>query len=226
MSLLTGLYTYEVALLVLGVAFFVILLAAFIRSVLRSQSYTALFPFFGLTVAMIGYPGIKSFQYKDGVVTIERITDQLQKDPANEDLRETLTEQVTEIADRPNSTPEALASIGTAQFALGDHEAARMNLDKALLASPTLPEVTKLQALITLDEKLTTLTEQAEQNPGDLAAGAELKRAATEVSQLPVASPVLLGKAARAEMIVGNKAAAESLADKVRRIGPKRLIAK
>jgi len=72
--MVAGLYTGEVVLLVLGVALFIVLLGALRNALAAGKSYAGLLPFFLVTIAMIGYPSIKSIQYKNGIVDIERDT--------------------------------------------------------------------------------------------------------------------------------------------------------
>ncbi len=219
--MINGLYSYEVVLLALGAAFFLVLLAGFIHLLWRDKPYSKLLPFFCFPVVMIGYPSIKSIQYQDGIVTLEKTTDQLQRDPTNPTLRETLNKQLAQTADRPGSAPGALVAIAAAQFALGNHMGAKAHLDQALQAGPALPKATELKKRIEFDDKLTALTQEVERNPGNAVAKAQLGQAANQVSQLPVASPVLLNKMARAQAVLGNNAAAESLASKVRKIDPR-----
>ncbi len=226
MSFLQGLYPYEVVLLVLGVVFFFVLLASFVSLLRRGQPYAGLLPFFVLTIAMIGYPGVKTSNTKDGVITMERTTDQLQRDPTNAALGQTLHSQLTQILNRPTATPQALVAIAGAQFALGDHAGAKTNLAKVPQSVAASPQAEKLKTLIGLDERMTTLMDEVQQHPGNSAAGTELEHVANQVSQLPIASPLLLNRAARAQTLLGNTAAAESLTRKVMKNDPRLLITK
>ena len=69
-----GLYLGEIVLLVLGVVLFVVLLGALRKALAAGRSYAGLLPFFLVTIVMIGYPSIKSLQYKDGMLQIENDT--------------------------------------------------------------------------------------------------------------------------------------------------------
>jgi len=222
-SLTQGLYSYEIVILVLGAAFFLILLGGFVTSLVKGKPYIGLLPFFVLTIGMMGFPSVKSFQYKDGMLTIEKTTDQLQRDPTNTALRTSLQTQLSQLEARPAATPEALVSIAAAQFALGQHAAAKDNLAKVPPSVAESPQAVKLKTLISLDERLSALTLEVQKNPANRAAGAELAHAAEQVAQLPVASPLLLNRAARAQAVIGNVEAAHTLEKKVMKIDPKLL---
>ena len=71
--LVDGLYGYEIVLGALGVLLFVALLPMLLRQIWRDKPYGGLLAFFILPVAMIGFPSIKSIQYKDGVVSLEYV---------------------------------------------------------------------------------------------------------------------------------------------------------
>ena len=94
MGLLTGftngLYPGEVILLVMGVVVFVVLIFAFLYQLLHQRSVTALLGFFMLPVVMVGYPSIKSIQFKGGVISVEKTTDQLLANPADPQSRQAL----------------------------------------------------------------------------------------------------------------------------------------
>ena len=218
MSFFDGLYPYEVVLLWLGALFFLILAAAFVRLVWMGKPYGKLLPFFVVPVAMIGWPGIQSVQYQNGVIEIQKTTTQLQQDPTNAALRATLQAKLAQAVNRPATAPQASAILAAAQFALGDHKSARAGLAKALEQAPQLAEALNLKKRIDLDDRLNTLTAQVERDLNNAAAKKELASTADEVAGLHVASPVLLSKAARAQKLVGNAAAAERLDAQVAQI--------
>src|SRR5215467_5674026 len=114
--LVDGLYGYEIVLGALGVLLFVALLPMLLRQIWRDKPYASLLAFFILPVAMIGFPSIKSIQYKDGVVSLEKNARELQRDPTNTALRETVAKQVSDISSRPSASPETKARVAQAQF--------------------------------------------------------------------------------------------------------------
>jgi hypothetical protein len=220
MGFFNGLYSYEIALLVLGVALFFVTLGAFWALMIRGKPFSKLVPLFIISVAMMGYPGIQSISFQNGVVTITKVTSQLQQDPTNTALRQTLQKAVDETASRPAADPNTMATIATAQFALGNKDAAEAQLSAASRTAPQLPAVVALQQKIDLDNKLTTLTSQVQENPTNEGAKAQLQQAVTEGSALKIANPLLLTDLASAQLAVGNSNQASVLADRALKIQP------
>src|SRR3954463_9801628 len=104
-KLVDGLYGFEIVLGALGVLLFVVLIPMLLRQILRDKPYGGLLAFFVLPVAMIGFPGLKSIQFKDGVISLEKDSHQLQQDPTNKELREKVAQQVSEINTRAPKDP-------------------------------------------------------------------------------------------------------------------------
>jgi len=226
MNLFDGLYPYEAVLMVLGVVLFVVLVIAFIVLIVKGRPFGTLLSFFAVPVVMIGFPSIKSIQFHDGVVTVDKLTHDLQQDPTNAALRTSLDKQVAEVTSRPTTNPASVAAIGSAQFALGDHIAAAINLRKALEAAPQLTQALELKKRIDLDNTLTKVITQVQQHPDDAAAKESLRKAVAEAGQLQIASPQLLTNIARAHAAIGNRTEALNLADKALAINPSLNLAK
>ncbi len=108
---LDGLHSYEVVLLLLGGLLFIVLTISLAAFMMRGRPFGTFLPFFGLSIVMMGFPAIKSVQYKDGVLSIDKTTAELQKDPTNATLRDTLEKRLAQLADRPPSSAQALTAI-------------------------------------------------------------------------------------------------------------------
>src|SRR5436305_6938997 len=100
MSFFDGLYSYEVVLLVLGAVFFLVLMIAFVVLLSQGKPYGTLLVAFVIPIVMIGFPAIKSVQYHDGVVTIDKLTHDLQHNPTDSAKRAELNQKVSELASR------------------------------------------------------------------------------------------------------------------------------
>lgn len=220
MNFFDGLYGYEVLLLILGALFFIVLVGAFVILIVQKRPYGKLGMFFAIPVFMIGFPSIKSIQYKDGVLSVDKLTHELQQNPTDTEKREQLRRKVADVGNRPAADPAAIVSIANAQFALGNHKAAEANLQKAIEKAPDLPMVVELKKKFDLEQALTKLTAQVEQHPADPAVKQELKQKVEETSKLPVASPQLLTTLARAQQLTGNHTEAVKLADTALKIDP------
>lgn len=220
MNLFDGLYGYEVILLILGMLFFIVLMVALLILIAQRRPYGKLGMFFAIPLIMMGFPGIKSIQYKDGLISVDKLTHELQQNPTDKEKREELSRKVADVGNRPVADPAAIASIANAQFVLGDHKAAEANLQKAIEKAPDLPNVVELKKKLDLDQALTKLTAQVEQHPADPALKQELKQKVEEASKRPVASPQLLTTLAQAQQLTGNHTEAVKLADTALKIDP------
>jgi len=226
MKFLEGLYSYEIVLLALGVVLFVALLVAFLYLVFQGKPFAALLGFFLIPIAMIGYPSIKSIQFKDGVVTISKQTAQLEQDSTNKSLRESLHTAIAKIQARPAASADTSVTLARAQFALGNETAAKSNLQKALAASPNLPAAQNLKAKMELTGNLSTLATQVEENPEDAGARAELHKQLAVATSEPIANPEALAAVAHAQATVGNHKQALQSAEKALAIDPNSTAAK
>lgn len=215
-----GLYLYEVVLLVLGGFLFVILIISLLYLLLHKRSMVSLLPFFVVAIAMIGYPSIKDIQYKDGLLTIEKTSDQLAQDPTNNSVRQNLQQQVANIASRPTSSSQSTATLAKAQFALGDEQAANANLQKALQADPKNATAQDLKQKVEAVDSLKQLTSQVEADPTNSAAKTKLTNTLAQASQLKLASPNALIQVAKAQAALGDHAKALENTQKVLSIDP------
>lgn len=220
MSFFDGLYSYQIVLMVLGIILFFVFVGAFVALMIKGKPYVKLLPFFLLPIVMIGYPGIESVSYQNGVVTITNATESLQQNPTDNTLRQTLQTAVDKTASRPTTNPDTITAIAAAQFALGDHQAAEAKLKTALEKSPQLPAAIALEKRIELNKNLNALTTQVEQNPGNEAARANLQQTVAQGSALKISSPVMITNLARAQAAVGNQQQAVKLADQALKIQP------
>lgn len=218
-----GLYLGEVVLLVLGSILFVVLLIALLYQLMHKGSIAPLLAFFAVSITMIGYPSIKEIQFKDGLVTITKMTEEVQQNPTDANLRKKLQKQVEQISQRPVSTPESAVAVALAQFELGNEEAAKSNLQKALQANPNTPakrEAQELQKKIIVFDNLKQIASQVEANPNDNTAKTKLASTLAQASQLKTASPAALIQVARAQAALGEHAKALENTQKVLSIEP------
>lgn len=221
MKLIDGLYGYEIAMLVLGIAMFIVLLIGLIARLRKEGNIAPLLPFFGLSIAMIGYPSVKSVSIADNLVTIEKSTDELLSSPTNTAARNSVSTAVDQIKGRPLSDPSRLAVVATAQYALGDESAAKQNLQKALAQSPALPQAISLEHKIATVDNVKNLTKEVEQNPQNTSAKQSLQTQLSEASKLQIASPTAITQIARGQAAVGNYSQAVVNANKAAAIAPK-----
>jgi tetratricopeptide (TPR) repeat protein len=212
-----GLYLFEWVLMALGVILFVVLVIAF----LHKRSIGVLLGFFVVPIAMIGYPSLQSIQISDGKVSLEKKADAVLANPADPTARKELQQQVEKLRSRPFSDPATLTVLSKAEFALGNDQVAKNNLEKALQKDPQLPAAKQLQIKIDSLNRLSPLTAQVKSNPADEKAKAELTQTLNTVAQQPLANPSALLKVAQAQAALGDHAKAEKNIAIVQKINPK-----
>jgi tetratricopeptide (TPR) repeat protein len=220
-SFTKGLYPGEVVLLILGIVLFVVLVIAFFYQLMHQRSIAALLGFFILPVVMIGYPTITSIQYGNGVLTVEKTTDQLLNNPANPQSRQALEQQVQQIASRASTNPSDAVTLAKAQFALGHEQDAVQSLQKALQAKADLPEALQLKQKIEIAQNLQSLAAKVEQEPANQEARTDLQKNITAAAQIKWANPNAVTSLARAQTALGDHAAALKTIDKAVAIDPK-----
>jgi tetratricopeptide (TPR) repeat protein len=216
-----GLYFFEWVLMALGVILFVVLVVAFFYQLTLNRSVGALLAFFMVPIAMIGYPSLQSIQISDGKVSLDKKADAVLANPADTTARNELEQQVEKLRSRQFSDPTTLTALSKAEFALGNDQVAKNNLEMALQKDPQLPAAKQLQTKIDNLAHLEPLTAQVKSNPNDEKAKAELNQTLSTVAQQPVANPAALLKVAQAQAALGDHAKAEKNIAIVQKINPK-----
>jgi tetratricopeptide (TPR) repeat protein len=216
-----GLYLFEWVLMALGVILFVVLVIAFFYQLTHNRSVGVLLAFFLIPIAMIGYPSLQSIQINDGKVSLEKKADAVLANPADPTARKELQQQVEKLQSRQFSDPGTLTVLSKAEFALGNDQVAKNNLEKALQKDPQLPAAKQLQTKIESIDRLAPLTAQVKNNPTDEKAKAELDQTLKTVAQQPLANPAGLLKVAQAQAALGDHAKAEKNIAIVQKINPK-----
>jgi len=220
-----GLYLFEWVLMALGVILFIVLVIAFFYQLTHNRSVGVLLAFFLVPIAMIGYPSLQSIQISDNKVSLEKKADAVLANPADTTARNELQQQVEKLSSRSFSDPATLTVLSKAQFALGNDQVAKNNLEKALQKDPQLPAAKQLQIKIDSLDRLAPLTAQVKNNPTDEKAKAELNQTLNTVAQQPVANPAALLKVAQAQAALGDHAKAEKNIAIVQKINPKLVMA-
>lgn len=215
-----GLYLGEVVLLVLGVVLFAVGIFAFFYQLRRQRSLKPLIAFFLVSIGMIGYPSIKSIGYKDGAVTLEKMTRELAENPTDAKLREALDEKVKDVGPRVANSPKDAVTLAQAQFDLGREDEAARSLEKIPPGNANLPEVRELRKRIDQVDRLRNLATKVETNPGDQQSRAELQSTLASTDQIKWANPNALAAVSKAQSAVGEHAKATASIEKAIRIAP------
>ena len=131
MSIFTGLYGYEIIMLVLGVVLFLVLIFILLRSVVKDQPWGKLVPFFLLPIFMIGFPSFKKLSYDDGKIELEKATHSLSANPTDTTTRKQTEEAIRVVQGRGQQDPGALVAIAGAHWALGNYDSSQQLVIKA-----------------------------------------------------------------------------------------------
>lgn len=124
MSIFEGLQSYEVVLLIMGVLLFLVLLGLLIYCVLQKRPYTKLCLLFPVPIVMVGFPGIQKFSFNNGVMEVEKLTREVEKNPQNVEAKRQLEVQLKGIGDRPVSQPDSIRILERAYSAVGNQQRA------------------------------------------------------------------------------------------------------
>src|SRR5438105_6558176 len=90
----------EIVLLVLGVLLFMVSLGVFLRYIVRGGSLCSLPVCFVVSITMIGFPSVRSIQYKEGVLTSQMTTDRWERNHTDTPLPEKLQAKVARLGAR------------------------------------------------------------------------------------------------------------------------------
>jgi tetratricopeptide (TPR) repeat protein len=215
-----GLHSYEIVMLVLGILLFLAAIVLLVVAFAKGRPYSKLLVFFVVSIIMIGYPSIKSIEFgKDGI-KIEKYSAALAQDPTNKVLRNQLSAEVNYIAKRPSSNPKVLTVLAHAQLMLGDEQAAKTNVEKALREDPTFGDAVTLKSRIQTAAELPALTKQVEQKPADTVAKQQLRESVETLTASAPANPLIISNIASAQAALGDKKGALSNVNKALEINP------
>ena len=137
MNLFEGLKSYEVVLMVCGIALFAVSLGSLIFYVAKQRGIGSLGLFFAISIVMIGYPSIKKIQYGEGTIEmIDEATEELAEDPQSESAREELRGSLQNLEGRRITNPTTLLTVAKGQAAVGDTTKAVEYATRALKVNP------------------------------------------------------------------------------------------
>jgi tetratricopeptide (TPR) repeat protein len=215
-----GLQGYEQVILVCGMALFVVALLGLIVAMVKSKSYAGLVVILMLSLAMMGFVRVRTIKAGGAEIDLDSAIAQVRADPASTSARAQLSEKVANIASRHWTDPMVLTKLAEAQLALGQVDAAKTNLSKALQSKDAPSGAVTLQTRIQAEDALPALTNQLRLNPNDAAAKAQLQQSVTEIAKTPSVNPATLTNVARAQSELGNKDEAIATVNKALQIDP------
>ena len=231
MKILEGIQLYELILMILGFILGLALIFIFILTALRGNPNLKLLFGFIAPLIMIGYPSIQSIEFSKDVVKIDKLVQQVNKNPADTAAQKALVTQIQTLpASRCVTSSDAMSTIANAQAALGQYDSAKVTIQKAVVINPNNEKVVESQQQIQKGWQIQKNYEQKvdvirthlnnlEKNPRDQKIRDSVfvnLKALDNIPNTPVHLPsrdlVIL---ARAAAISGEKQAANELVDVV-----------
>ena len=140
MDIFEGLKSYERVLLLMGVVLFIALLVFLIYFVVKNKPYKGLLPFFSIPIVMVGFPGIQKITFDNGIVGIEKLTEEVEQNPNDTTAKKDLEAKLKSIKSRPISQSANLRILERAYSAVGNQQKATEFRTRLLPVKPVPKE--------------------------------------------------------------------------------------
>jgi tetratricopeptide (TPR) repeat protein len=233
MKLLQGIQLHELILMILGFILGLVLIFIFLYTALKSKPNLKLLYGFIAPLVMIGYPSIQSVQFSNEVVKIDKIVEEVKKDPTNVEAQKELIDHLEKLpASRCKNSSDAMATIANAQASLGLYDSAKVTIQTAVELRPSSNKALESQKEITekweakenmvkqigvIENMLKTMETQPQNTLLKDSLNANLSNLKPDKVLLDNKHLVIL---ARAIAVAGQKEQAIQLTDKVLRVSP------
>ncbi len=235
MKLLEGIQLHELVLIILGFILGLVLIFVFLFGALRGKPNLKLLYGFIAPLIMIGYPSIQSIEFSKDVIKIDKLVEQVNRNPTDTMATRAL---INEISTLPKSrcvtSSDAMSTIANAQAAVGLYDSAKVTIQKAVALSPNSDKVIESKKQIEKQwtqqkdfekkvDKLKSNLQRLEANPKNTVLRDSVAINLNEIKRLN--APVHMAQrdilaVGLAAAIVGERQAAEQVADDVLRVSP------
>ncbi|HFC00727.1 MAG TPA: hypothetical protein ENJ53_07970 [Phaeodactylibacter sp.] len=175
-----------------------------------------------LSIAMIAFSSIKSFNVSDGIINIERKLEDLKENPEDPKAHQKLEEEVKTISKRPIESPKRLTTLSEANLELGKKKAAESLAKKALEKAPENIQAAEVVSVIEVDKKIKAV----KANPKDKKAKAELTAQIKKLKNIPTESGRRTSQIAKGYKVLGNEKMVKIYIDSTKIYQPKHPIIK
>lgn len=221
--LFEGLLQHEIILSILGMVLFLVLLFLLVYMIVTSKEVKKILAFFIIPIIMIGFPGIKKFQFKGFIVDLEESMNQsANANPTPEEVAQ-VADKISKINPNRISSLDNNITMANAYAYIGDTLNAYKSTKVALEVQPSSTEASNLQAkyaensLVKIDQKVESL----QQNPSNQTLKQELNQALQEVKTESLENPIDYLTVARANEAVGRTKEASNFTDSALILNPK-----
>lgn len=237
MTLLQGIQLHELIMMILGFILGLALIFVFLFTSLKGKPNLRLLYGFVAPTVMIGYPSIKSVEFGNNVVKIDKLVDKVNANPTDTLAQRELVQTVQTLpTSRVLTSSDALATVANAQAALGQYDSAKVTIQKAVNMDNTSAKAIESQKDIITKLEIQKKTEQniqqidnvvkeIQEHPNDLKLRDDLRQHLNKL-ELTASQPIHIdGKkmlvVAQAVDILGQPQEAIQLADEVSKANPK-----
>lgn len=235
MKLLEGIQLHELVLIILGFILGLVLIFVFLFGALRGKTNLKLLYGFIAPLIMIGYPSIQSIEFSKDVVKIDKLVEQVNRNPTDTMATKALLNEISTLPkSRCVTSSDAMTTIANAQAAVGLYDSAKMTIQKAVLLNPKSDKVVESKTHIEKQwlqqkafenkvDKLKSNLERLNANPTNNVLRDSVAINLNEIKRLN--APVHMAQrdvlaVGLAAAIVGEKQAAEQVADDVLKVSP------
>ena len=232
MKMFEGVLLYELMLMILGLAVGIMLMVAFVNGVMKNKTNLKLLYGFIIPLIFIGYPSIQKMQFSKDMISIEKTTKELEKNPTDTAAQKALMEKIQIVSnDRTGSSSEALTHVAEAQLALGQYDSAEVTIKKAIEVQKT-PEAVKVQQEIQqkkatqqqYEQKIEKLDDQIDRlykKPNSKVIKDSIKQVLRVLDKPVHIEDKAMLTIAKGAAVVGDKKTAEMVYDRVAETNPK-----
>lgn len=139
MNLLDGILLYELIMMILGAVLALAGIFVLIYGVLKKETNVPLLvTIFLVAIIMMGFPAIKTIEFQEGVLKIEKEAKKLEVNPRDTIAQQALLQALHDVApQRAEQSSAALSTVAKAQEALGNYETAAQTASQAAKLDPT-----------------------------------------------------------------------------------------
>ena len=235
MKLLEGIQLHELVLIILGFILGLVLIFVFLFGALRGKTNLKLLYGFIAPLIMIGYPSIQSIEFSKDVIKIDKLVEQVNQNPMDTVATRALLNEISTLPkSRCVTSSDAMNAIANAQAAVGLYDSAKVTIQKAVALNPNSKKVLQSKKGIegkweqqkVFETKVGALKNNLERlnvNPKDMKLRDSVGIKLYEIQKLN--APVHMAQrdllaVGLAAAIVGEKQAAEQVADDVLQVSP------
>ncbi len=235
MKLLEGIQLHELVLIILGFILGLVLIFVFLFGALRGKTNLKLLYGFIAPLIMIGYPSIQSIEFSKDVIKIDKLVEQVNRNPMDTLATRALLNEISTLPkSRCVTSSDAMNAIANAQAAVGLYDSAKVTIQKAVALNPKSSKVQQSKKGIeqkwmqqkVFETKVGALKDNLEQlnaNPKNMKLRDSVGIKLYEIQKLN--APVHMAQrdllaVGLAAAIVGEKQAAEQVADDVLQVSP------